>query len=411
MSVQPDRANGASPRRLLMVVHYLSRAGMEQQCMQLAQELARRGDRVTLACSEVYVDVAPLIDAGVRVVDFQDRGPRARLRSLPRLARMARANHLVHCTGWDASLWGRVAAAAARRPVVVTEHTPGRETQTSESGAPRARLIGWHNRLLDPITAATVVVAERQRSVLLREGVDPDSIVHIPNGVPLNELRNAGAALGREALGLPADGRVVVHVARFMPQKRQELTYTTMRALRERLGDVRLLFVGDGPERGLLERRAREDGADWVSFLGIRHDVPALLGLADLAVLPSSAEAMPMVVLEALGAGVPQVVTDAGDMPAVIGRGGGLVVPRDDHAAFERACAEVLGDRALAARLRREAMITADELDTGRMTDRYSKLFDAVLAGNSPEWRPFTRSGAAPRGADAGEAAGLPRRR
>jgi len=117
-------------RKILMVVHYLARAGMEQQCMHLARELARRGDRVTVACRQVRVDLAPLTDAGVGVVDFADRGPRASLRTLPRLARMARASDLVHCTGWDASLWGRLAAGLARRPVVVTEHTPGRETQT-----------------------------------------------------------------------------------------------------------------------------------------------------------------------------------------------------------------------------------------------------------------------------------------
>lgn len=367
-----------------MVVHYLSRAGMEQQCMHLARELAGRGNRITVACNEIRIDPTPLVDAGVRVAHFGDRGPRGRLRSLPRLARMARASDMVHCTGWDASLWGRLAAALARRPVVVTEHTPGRETQTSQRGTPRARLIAWHNRLLDPVTAATVVVAERQRPTLLSEGVRPDSIVHIPNGVPLAELRRTGSSLSREELGLPSVGRIVVHVARFMPQKRQELTYATMRALRERVGDLRLLFVGDGPDRALLERRAREDGADWVSFLGIRHDVPDLLGLADLAVLPSSAEALPMVMLEALGSGVPQVVSDTGDMAAVLGGGGGLVVPRDDPAAFEEACAEVLCDPDLAQRLHREAMDRRDEFNTVRMADRYSELFDAVLAGRPP---------------------------
>lgn len=385
MNGHPERGDGASSRTVLMVVHHLARAGMEQQCMHLARELARRGDRITLACREVHVDVGVLTEAGVRVVVLGGRGLRGRLRSFPRLVRMARASGLVHCTGWDSSLWGRLAAGLARRPVVVTEHTPGRDTQISPGGgAPRKRLIAWHNRVLDPITAATVVVADRQRPILGREGVRAEKIVHIPNGVPLDELRDAGAALSREALGLGAGAQVVVHVARFMPQKRQELTYATMRAVRERSGDLQLLFVGDGPGRAVLERRAREEGADWVSFLGIRHDVPALLGLADLAVLPSSAEALPMVVLEALGAGVPQVVTDAGDLPAVLARGGGLVVSKDDPGAFEDACAQILRDPALAARLRREALARAEELDTGPMTDRYSKLFDAVLAGGPP---------------------------
>jgi hypothetical protein len=110
---------------------------MEQQCMHLARELARRGDRVTLACREVHVDVGALTEAGVRVVVLGGRGLRGRLRSLPRLARIACASDLVHCTGWDASLWGRLAAGLARRPVVVTEHGSDRAAQVSQSGAPR----------------------------------------------------------------------------------------------------------------------------------------------------------------------------------------------------------------------------------------------------------------------------------
>jgi glycosyltransferase involved in cell wall biosynthesis len=60
------------------------------------------------------------------------------------------------------------------------------------------------------------------------------------------------------------------------------------------------------------------------------------------------------------------------------------VVPRDDPGAFEDACAQILCDPVLAARLRREALARAGELDIGPMTDRYSGLFDAVLAGRPP---------------------------
>lgn len=367
----------ARPRRLLLVIHQLARAGMERQCEHLALELAARGDQVTLACRELYTDISPLRRAGVRIVEL--RG--ARVRSLPRLARLARAHDLVHCTGWDASLWGRLAAVLARRPAVVTEHTPGRATQRSETGGRRAEVIAWHNRLLDRWTAASVVVARQQVGILRGEGVRERSIVHIPNGVPVEQLRAQAGSVRREDLGLPAGAPVVVHVARFKPQKRQEWSYDTVAALREGLGDVRLLFVGDGPGRPALERRVREDGAEWVSFLGVRVDAPALMALADLAVLPSSAEALPMVVLEAQALGVPQVVTDVGDLPAALAQKGGILVDAADRRAFEAACRRVLSERGLADGLRAQSAAVAAELDSVRMGERYSLLFDAVLAG------------------------------
>lgn len=371
----------AHPRRLLLVIHQLARAGMERQCEHLALELAARGDQVTLACREFYTDPSPLQRAGVRVVDMGGGRLGARVRSLPRLARLAHAHDLVHCTGWDASLWGRLAAALARRPVVVTEHTPGRATQHSEKGARREEVIAWHNRLLERWTAASVVVARRQVEILRGEGVSERSIVHIPNGVPVEQLRTRVGSVRREDLGLPAGPAVVVHVARFKPQKRQEWSYETVAALRDGLGDVRLVFVGEGPGRAALERRVREDGADWVSFLGDRVDAPAVMALADLAVLPSSAEALPMVVLEAQALGVPQVVTDVGDLPAALDRKGGLLVDAGDRGAFEAACRRVLSERGLAERLREETVRVAGEIDSVRMAERYSLIFDAILAG------------------------------
>jgi glycosyltransferase involved in cell wall biosynthesis len=363
---------------------------MERQLLHLAHGLAARGDDVAIACIHPWgIDFAEVMDAGVRILKVGRRHHRTdRLLAVARVARLARARDLVHCTGWDASLWGRIGGVLARRPVLVTEHTPGRETQVSEgSGASRAQLIAWHNRLLDPFTYATVAVAERQVPWLREEGVRADGIVHIPNGVPLAPVRAAARAGGvdRAALGVPDGARVVIHVARFEPQKRQAVTYETVRALRDELGeDVHVLFAGYGYEhKDALEERVRAAGdAAWVHFLGPRDDVAALLALADLAVLPSSAEALPMVVIEAMAVGVPQVATDVGDVAAVLrATGAGLVVDADDLGAFRAACRSVLTDAGVAARLREQALARADEFDAGVMVDRYSRLFDAAIAG------------------------------
>ena len=377
-------------RQLLFLVYYIGAGGMETQLLHLAHGLASRGDDVTIACFDRWIDTAWVEEAGVRIVELRPRGRLERMAfATTRLARLARQYDLVHCTGWDASLWGRWAGVVARRPTLMTEHSPGRETQMSNtSGRSRARLIAVHNRLLDPFTYATVAVAGPQLEMLRAEGVSDDKLLVIPNGVPLEPVRAAAASPpARASLGVPEDATVIAHVARFEPQKRQRLTYETVARLRERTGhDLHVLFVGRGDDlKADLERQAARDGASWAHFLGVRDDVAALLGMADLAVLPSSAEALPMVMIEAMAAGTAQVATDVGDVGEVLRRtGAGLVVAPEDIAGFEDACLRALTEPGLADRLAQAGLDASSEFGCDLMVDRYSALFDAALHRHAP---------------------------
>jgi glycosyltransferase involved in cell wall biosynthesis len=373
----------ARRHRLLLVVDTLFWAGAETQLRHLAIGLQRLGFAVTLlAIADATSYVADLEAAGVQLQVLGVRSRRGKLRALPEMTRLARQADLVHCTGWDASLWGRLAAIAARRPAVVTEHAGDRSLQVSRRGMPRARLIALHNRVLDRATDATVVVSTAQRPVLEAEGVRPTSIVLIPNGVPLGELRRrAGAGDVRRSLGIPAGAAMVLQVARFAAGKHQATTLRTVARLRERLGDVRLVFAGDGDTEAAVRHEAAALGADWAIFLGSRDDVPALLGAADLAVLPSSAEGLPMSLIEAMALGTPVVATDVGDVRWLIETtGGGICVPEGDEGAFLAACGRVLRDAGLRERFRRAGRLAAADFDAAEMVRRYGDLFEAALA-------------------------------
>lgn len=368
---------------ILMFVYWLGHGGMEQHTLHLARAFADRGSRVTVGYVDRFEGGDWLAGESFHAVDLRVRNPLLRYAALGRFARLARTADIVHCTGWDASAWGRMAAGIARRPVVVTEHSSAsRSTQRSLGFMPIGRLIGLHNRILDPITDAVVAVAESQVPALVREGVDASKITVIPNGIALEPFRAAAReGVTRADLNIPREAMVVTQVARFIPQKRQEWSYAAVAALREELGDVRLLLVGEGPERAALERQARADGADWAQFLGQRVDVAALLALSDLAVLPSAAEAMPMVMIEALAVGVPQVATDDGDVRRVLaGTGAGLVVDGHDREAFAAACRAVLIDRPRAQAMRAAARAAAEEFALERMIAAYEELFARVAA-------------------------------
>jgi glycosyltransferase involved in cell wall biosynthesis len=374
-------------RRILLVVGRLGAGGAELQLIALAVGLARQGHEVTVAClTEASVDLQHARDAGVRF-RMLGAGRRTRPLVLGPLIAMARRAHVVQCNSFDASLWGRIAAAVARRPVVVTEHTPGREWDRASSGAGRGRWIARHNRVLDPVTYTTIAVARWQRGLLTSEGVAADKIVHVPNGVLVSELRAAAhSGVTRDDLGLPPQAHVLVHVARFQPQKNQAATLQAVRSLRETVGDVRAVFAGDGPERPAVERLARELGVeDAVLFLGRRPDVPALLALADVMVLPSLAEAMPMTIIESMAVGTPVVATDVGDVGDVISQtGGGLCVAAGDQEAFTAACLRVLTDDTLRRSLAERALAASDEYDSDLMARRYEAVFEAAIAGTPP---------------------------
>jgi glycosyltransferase involved in cell wall biosynthesis len=380
-------ATGKDPsrRRLLLVIDHLFWAGAETQLRHLAIGLAQRGYAVKLlAIDDATSFVDDLEEAGVELQVLGIGSRLGKIRALPRLARIAREADLVHCTGWDASLWARLAAIAARRPALVTEHTAGRSFQVSRSGASRERLIALHNRVLDRATYATVVVAEAQVGLLESEGVRSESIVHIPNAVPLAELRRrAEGGVDREALGVPADAKLIVHAARFTPPKGQPVTLRAVARLRERLGDVRVLFAGAGPEEEKVKREAADLGAEWATFLGSRDDVPVLLRAADLAVLPSTAEGLPMSLLEAMALGTPVVSTDVGDVRWLIElTGGGLCVASGDEDGFTEACGQVLADPGLHERLAAAGTAGVADFDAPRMAERYARVFEAAIAGD-----------------------------
>ena len=375
---------GSPPRRrFLLVTNWIGWAGAETQLTHLSLGLIAAGHEVTLLATGrgLIESTSHLEEAGVEIVELDALSRWRKLLTPFRIARYARRADLVHCAGWDATLWGRLGALIARRPMAFTEHTPGREYQLSSKGSSRVRAISLHNRLLDRFTYAAIVVGEWQRRLLEAEGVRPDSIVHIPNAVPVADLRRrAAAAPGREALGIPDDALVMTEVARFAPQKGQGSVLRIAARLREALGDVRVLFIGDGDTQEEVRQQAEREGAEWATFLGSRRDVPELLSLADVSVLPSTGEGLPMALIEAIAVGTPVIGTDVGDVRWLIETtGAGVCVEAADEAAFEEACRRVLSDPELRARLREAGARGVEQLDAPLMVERYEKVFLAAI--------------------------------
>jgi glycosyltransferase involved in cell wall biosynthesis len=191
-------------------------------------------------------------------------------------------------------------------------------------------------------------------------------------------MRHAGARrVGRAVVAAPAtfasapvpaipagDGRPVVLAAgRLVPQKGFGVLLEAAAGWRDLDPGPVLVLAGDGPLAGRLRQTARDRGVDAV-FPGHVADLPARLAAAAVFVLPSRWEGQPLVLQEALRAGVPVVASRAGGIPGLTGEDAALLVAPGDAAALGAAVRSVLADPALAARLRAAAGRRAAGLPT-----------------------------------------------
>lgn len=182
--------------------------------------------------------------------------------------------------------------------------------------------------------AAVIAVSDGNRDKL--RGVMPDlsTVFLVPNGVAFEPALDRGAA--RAHLGIDAAGRVVGWIGRLSPEKGPDLLLDAIASMPEPRPAV--VVVGDGPLRTQLELRAKELGVP-ARFAGAVPDASRLLHAFDAVVMSSRTEGTPMVLLEAMGAGVPVVAFRVGGIPALLTDSSGWPVAAGDVPALGRAIA------------------------------------------------------------------------
>ncbi len=201
-------------------------------------------------------------------------------------------------------------------------------------------------RLLALRFGGFIAVYDGGAASLRRRGVPADRIAVVYNGIRDVEPRRPAGWLRRE-LGVASATRVLITTGWLISRKRIDFILHALVRVRARVAPpVALLVVGDGPERARLEALSRELGlAEWVFFLGIRQDVRDLLFEADVLVHASRAETCTYAITEAMAAGRPAVVTEAGAAREQIVAGEtGDVVAADDRDGFVEALVRLLED-------------------------------------------------------------------
>jgi glycosyltransferase involved in cell wall biosynthesis len=340
---------------------------------------------------------------GFTAVEIADRPRVVRdLRAIRRLRRLLRAwrPDVLHAHGLRAGALTAIAAALVRptvyapRPaLIVTVHNAPAAGGVTGAVYRVLELIVAHSA--DLVLCVSPDLEERMRAAGARRvGHAQVPAFEAPplEAPPLNTSAAAGgpgtpsedvSAETRPALSLPGNGDVsaqtraalslpgdqdpnrplVLAVGRLAPQK----GFGTLLEAAARWRDIQpqplLVIVGEGPLEAGLKAQAASLRLD-ARFPGQRDDVPALLAAAAVFVLPSVWEGQPLILQEALRAGVPVVATRVGGTPALTGEDAALLVPSGDAEALAGAVRAVLTDPGLAARLRKAAADRAHALPT-----------------------------------------------
>tara|TARA_B100001105_G_scaffold8301_1_gene6255 strand:+ start:424 stop:1572 length:1149 start_codon:yes stop_codon:yes gene_type:complete len=327
--------DAGEPVRVLRIIARMNVGGPAWQSSVLTRGLAGHGYETRLLAGRVdegEADFVALRDPDLPVVDIEGLGRSVRiggdLRAFVSICREIRRfrPHIVHTHTAKAGVLGRLAAFVNRVPVRV--HTFHGHVLHGYFSPPVSRLVRLVERVLARGTTALVAVGERVRDELVEAGIGQrDRFTAIAPGV--EEPPAIDREIARQLLGLPLEVPVVMFVGRLTAIKRPDRLVEAFGMVLERIPEAVLAVAGEGE---LLKevRRSVERLGDSVRLLGWQSDVGRLYAAADLVVISSDNEGMPMTLIEAAMAGVPGVTTDVGSASEVVVHGStGLVVAPD----------------------------------------------------------------------------------
>jgi L-malate glycosyltransferase len=260
-------------------------------------------------------------------------------------------------------------------PVVTTLH--GTDITLVGNDPSFMETTRWGIEQSDAVTSVSAALRNATRDIF---GITRPIEV-VPNFIDPNRYLRTSGGPGARRWAKPGE-RVIVHISNFRPVKRVDDVVEVFHRLRGHF-PVRLLMVGDGPERARVEQRCRQHGScGEVSFIGNLPLVEEVLVNADLFLLPSESESFGLAALEALACKVPVIATRAGGIPEVIADGEcGLLYPVGDVEGMAEGAARLLADEPLRQRFGEAARRRAVErFATNNVVAQYRGLYESVLA-------------------------------
>lgn len=356
----------------------LEPSGLGEHMLTLAAELIPHY-RILFVCppterGQRLLAKAKAMGCSVMALDIDD-AERGYARLERRLRRLAIC--VFHChagIGWEGQRGVKTARNAGVPVVLRTEHLPYLLTDEKQQ-----RDYHRHAALVDHF----ICVSEEAYRSYVAAGLKPTQVSVVRNGIrPVKAKADRAQVLAD--LGLPPDARLVLTVARMTPQKGHKHLLEAIPTVAAHEPQASFVWVGDGPLEPELRAEAERLGLQppQLCLAGWRNDVPSLLAAADVFVLPSLFEGLPLVMLEAMAAGKAVVgTTVCGTREAIEDEVSGRLVEPGNPAALATAILEALTPSATVARWREMARRRYEQLFSAERMGRETRaIYEATFA-------------------------------
>lgn len=289
---------------------------------------------------------------------------------------------MVHTHTSKAGILGRWAAWLARVPIIV--HTAHGHVFYGHFGPLASRFFVLLERLMASITDIMIALTQGERNDYIKYFVSSQNrTATIHSGVEIDDYLSARVNIEekKRALGICSGGLVVGTVGWLLPIKGPMRLLNAMESVWQDYPEATLVFVGKGDLETELRAKASHMGtADRVHFLGWRDDIPEIMKILDVFVLPSLNEGMGRVLVEAMAAGRPVVASRVGGIPDLVKHheNGFLVEPGDEN-GFSTAIKELMADRIMRNQMGEKGRIMARDFDVKTMVGKIDALYASLL--------------------------------
>lgn len=362
-------------RRVLHVINGEHYSGAERVQDLLALALPELGYEVGFAC--VKPDKFPQLrtsqDVPLYQTTMKSKFDLSSAKSLADIAKIGGYDCL-HAHTARSLMVARIAARLANKPLVYHVHSP---TLNDSTRWITNRINAWLERISLTGVPQVICVSESLSNHMQSQGYNPGLLNVVPNGVPcLGELP------GRT---VPQDQWTIGTVALFRPRKGMEVLIEALAIVRSYGHDVRIRAVGsfEAPdyEEKIKTLAAKLGVADAIDWVGFSSDVNSEFSKMDVLVLPSLfGEGLPMVIIEAMAAGVPVVSTHVQGVPEVLTEGTGLIAEPGCAASLSNCIQRLIKGEVDWSAIRENAwQRQADHFSDRSMAQGVARVYDNLL--------------------------------
>lgn len=334
--------------KILMVITTLDTGGAEKHLLLLCEKLRQKGHHPEIVYLKGRGSLAPEFQRiGVAAEKIAFESPLHLIRAVRSLAAKIRegAYDLIHSHLLKADFIAALASrAAGHRALIASKH--------NDEQILKNPIVGFVHQLISRRAVKVIVLSDHVKDYMERYGrVDREKMVRIYYGLDESAFQagKGDQERVRQELGAPSGTAVLIMVARFAPQKDHACLLRAARLLKDEGYDFRLLLVGGDPFGAHEQEMKTLSGSlglqDCVTFLGIRRDVPALLSVSDIFVMPSLWEGLGLVFLEAMAFALPVVANRVSAIPEIVRHEEtGFLVRPGQPEALKEALARLLND-------------------------------------------------------------------